>query len=235
MSPAARSTHPRGTEAVLVVGRRDGLAFEALHGRPLYLHAATSLVAALAGTEVPVTLLVSDGDHARVAAGWSGAVRASRGGGAVEVMTQQEWWSARSSRPAGALLVHDARCPLASAELLRSVLDQQLLAPEVSLATFRPVTDTVKTVDEGRIAGTIDRERLGALIVPTVVSGAVVGRALSEGAVPPLDDTAALVRWMRERGDVELVKGPSLARRVDDRSAVELLECVDELSRTVRH
>jgi hypothetical protein len=43
----------------------------------------------------------------------------------------------------------------------------------------------------------------------------------------------ALVAWLRERGPVELVTAPSLARRVDDASAVNLLECVDELRRQV--
>jgi hypothetical protein len=49
-----------------------------------------------------------------------------------------------------------------------------------------------------------------------------------------VDDFARLAAWLRARGPVELVRAPSLARRVDDASAVNLLECVDELARRVR-
>ena len=43
-----------------------------------------------------------------------------------------------------------------------------------------------------------------------------------------------LVGWLRERGPVELVVAPAIARRVDDASAVNLLESIDELGRRVR-
>jgi hypothetical protein len=48
-----------------------------------------------------------------------------------------------------------------------------------------------------------------------------------------LSNFGELLSWLRGRGPVELVKGPSLARRVDDASAVNLLECVDEVGRRV--
>jgi hypothetical protein len=95
------------------------------------------------------------------------------------------------------------------------------------------VTDTVKTVVDERIHGTIDREGLAALIAPVLVAAPVLHGAVVAGDEPPLADFGELLGWLRARGPVELVKGPSLARRVDDASAVNLLECVDEVGRRV--
>ena len=51
---------------------------------------------------------------------------------------------------------------------------------------------------------------------------------------PPVHDFALLAAWLRERGDLRLVKAPSMARRVGDESALLVLECVDELAHHVR-
>ena len=92
------------------------------------------------------------------------------------------------------------------------------------------MTDTVKTVVDERIPGTIDRE----------------GQARSSS--PPGRPTAApsprrcarrpptsrlLPPGCASAGPAELVKGPSMARRVEDESAVNLLECLDEVGRRV--
>jgi hypothetical protein len=130
------------------------------------------------------------------------------------------------------LLVHDPLCPLVGPDFLHAIHDLAMGRPEASFAAFRPVTDTVKTVVEGTIQGTIDRDLLVALAAPVVLGAAVV--AAADGP-PPITDFADLVAWARSRAAVELVKAPSLARRVDDESAVAFLECVDELSRRTRH
>ena len=62
------------------------------------------------------------------------------------------------------LLVHDALCPLASTDFIRGVRQQAAASPELSVLAYRPVTDTVKTVVDSRIQGTIDREGLAALV-----------------------------------------------------------------------
>ena len=79
----------------------------------------------------------------------------------------------------------------------------------------------------GGIAGELPEEHQP--ITPNVVRRPD-GSWLVDGSTP-IADVVALVAWLRERGPVELVTAPSLARRVDDASAVNLLECVDELSR----
>jgi 2-C-methyl-D-erythritol 4-phosphate cytidylyltransferase len=212
--------------AVLAMAGRDGLPFASLHRAPLYLHALRSLAAS--GVE-RLLVAVDDGDHARVVR------EVAHAGVTAEVRAGAGWWAElRASGTTAGLLVHDALCPLASAEFLREVRTDAAATPEVSALAFRPVTDTVKTVVDARIGGTIDREGLAALVSPAVIAPSVVSAAIAGDEQPPIDDFAQLAAWLRERGEVGLVRAPSLARRVDDASSVNLLECVDELSRRVR-
>lgn len=218
--PAAYAEH-----GVLALAGRGDLPFASLHRVPLYLHALRALVDA---SSEDVVLVVGADDRPRV------RDEVARTGLSVRVLTEATWWAhLRRERP-GSLLVHDSLCPLASAEFLASVRRGSAMHPEVSRVAFRPVTDTVKTVVDERIQGTIDREGLAALISPCLVASTVLAAAVAADDEPPLHDFAELVGWLRQRGPVELVKGPSLARRVDDASAVNLLECVDEIARRVR-
>ena len=50
---------------------------------------------------------------------------------------------------------------------------------------------------------------------------------------PPVHDFGLLAAWLRERGGLELLRAPSMARRVGDESALRVLECLDELGRRV--
>jgi 2-C-methyl-D-erythritol 4-phosphate cytidylyltransferase len=192
---------------------------------PLYLHALRALADA---SSADVGLVVGADDQSRV------RDEVARAGLPAHVFTAATWWAWLRREPPGSLLVHDPLCPLASAEFLTSVRRGSAVHPQVSRVAFRPVTDTVKTVVEGRIQGTIDREGLAALISPCLIAPTVLAAAVAADDEPPLNDFAELVGWLRQRGQVELVRGPSLARRVDDASAVNLLECVDEIARRVR-
>ncbi len=122
--------------------------------------------------------------------------------------------------------VHDALCPLASAEFLAE-RGRRTPAP-ARVVAFRPVTDTVKTAVDGAIQGTIDRESLAAS-PRRCWSRPRLWTASRRSATSP-----RLVGWLRQRGPVELVVAPAIARRVDDASAVNLLESIDELGRRVR-
>jgi len=220
-----RDVRPRlPAHAILAVLGRDDLPFASLHGVPLYLHALRSLVAA-SPEGVSVVVAAEHEDRVR------GEVRDASL--AVPVLGGRTWWAETGPRLSGSLLVHDPLCPLTSADFLREVRRTGHEHPGLSLAAFRPVTDTVKTVVDERIHGTIDREGLAALIAPVVIAAKVLREAVAAGDEPPLANFGELLSWLRARGPVELVKGPSLARRVDDASAVNLLECVDEVGRRV--
>jgi hypothetical protein len=209
--------------AVLAMAGRDGLPFASLHKSPLYLHALRSLAASGADNLV-IAVDLADLQRVRQEVRHVG-VRA-------EVRADGGWWD--DVRVADGLLVHDALCPLAASDFLRDLRTGAAARPDVSVLAFRPVTDTVKTVVDSQIHGTIDREGLAALVSPAVVAPRVLAAAKAAGERPPIEDFGRLAAWLRGRGAVELVRAPSLARRVDDASSVNLLECVDELARRVR-
>ncbi len=212
-------------DGVVVLAGRGALPFATLHGRPLYLHAAE----ALAGLGLAPTLLVDDGPGQRPAVD---DVLLPPG---TRVRSLVEWWA---DRPAGPVLLHDPLCPLTPASLLRTALDHARDEPSgdagalVSLAAYRPVTDTVKTVVGDRIEGTLDRDGLGIVTAPVVLDRAVLDGA---GSPPPVADFGALVAWARARTAVRLVRAPLIGRRVEDEASVHLLECVDEMSHQLRH
>ena len=132
------------------------------------------------------------------------------------------------------LVVHDPLCPLVPAWFLAGCLGHRRDAGAEpvrvpALVAFRPVTDTIKTVIDERIVDTLDRDRFGIVASPVVFDHDDGGDRPASTA-----DFAALAAWLRERGPVQLRKAPSLGRRVDDPSAVNLLECMDEMAHAVR-
>lgn len=204
----------------MLAGRSE-LAFHELHGEPLYAHALRALDRAVGEVEVVVT----DADLDRVAADVSAwRVRA-------EVLPLTTWWERLTARPARPLVVHDALCPLVTADFIETVLGRAAARPDVPVVAVRAVTDTLKAVVDGRIAGTIDRDLLVTVTSPVVVPAALLA---DPAQPPPVTDGAALVAWLRERGEVDLVRAPSLGRRIEDVRAVRLLESLDEVGHRVR-
>lgn len=206
---------------LLALGGRGGLPFHQLHGEPLYARALHELVEA-AG---PVMVTVDGSETRRV------REDIERWGLTATLFVDDEWWDHVGASGAG-LLVHDPLCPLVPAEFLRSVVHLGEERPNASFVAVRPVTDTLKAVVDGQISATIDREVLTAVTSPALVPSEVLDREPG-GEAPPVHDFAELVRWLRRRGDVELVGAPSLGRRVEDAGAVRLLECMDEVARQV--
>ncbi|HET7431492.1 MAG TPA: 2-C-methyl-D-erythritol 4-phosphate cytidylyltransferase [Nocardioides sp.] len=207
--------------AVVPLEGRGPLVYEVLHGRPLYVTAVRHVL----DVAPDAVVLVSAGQRARVVEDLAAA------GLRAPVLDAEQWWASLAAGAARALLVHDPLCPLAPPDLMARVCGQDA---GTSVAAVRPVTDTVKVAEAGRITGTIDRQTLAAVASPLLVAAPVLARALAAGDRPPLDDVARLVAWMRERGPVELLTAPAIARRVDDVGAVHLLEAVDELGRQLR-
>ena len=86
----------------------------------------------------------------------------------------------------------------------------------------RPVTDTVKVVDDGVVGETLDRDRLVTIVSPVVLPPAVV--AALDGL--PTTDFVALVAGLRRRYPVELVEAPATARRVGSEEDLRVLEAL---------
>jgi 2-C-methyl-D-erythritol 4-phosphate cytidylyltransferase len=208
--------------ALLVMSGRAELAFHDLHGEPLYAHA----LRALAEVTGPVLVGVDAADVRRV------RDDVERWRLPVTVLVHDDWWPTVRDAPAGGLLAHDVLCPLVTPAFVAEVARRADERPAAAFVAVRPVTDTLKTVVDGRIEGTIDREGLAAVTSPLVVPGEVLVGAGDEA--PPVHDFAAMVSWLRVRSEVELVRAPSLGRRVEHARAVHLLECVDEVGHRVR-
>ena len=140
----------------------------------------------------------------------------------VEVLVTHTPWPAVVARQLP-LVLHDPLCPLTPAEFLAGAV---AAATGTVVVGSRPVTDTVKTICGGRVGGTVDRDTLVAVLSPVVLPAALVAD-LDEW--PPVEDLAVLVDDLRSRHPVTFLEAPSLGRRVEDESAVLLLEAFEEI------
>lgn len=216
---------PRTTSGVLLMSGvvplegRGELPFVDLRGEPLFLHAVRSLlaVAEVAG-RVVVTAVPEQAELATASLG--------RAELAVPVEAASSWWSERTAA-GGLVLVHDPLCPLTPVAFLERCLERG--NKERAVVAFRPVTDTIKTVVGDRVLGTLDRDRFGVVSSPVAFAAPVDDPMVA----PPTHDPAAMVGWLGERGDVELIEAPTLARRVEDSSAVAVLACLADLTGAV--
>jgi 2-C-methyl-D-erythritol 4-phosphate cytidylyltransferase len=118
-------------------------------------------------------------------------------------------------------VLHDALCPMTPASFIAGCVTAAVERDAVVVGV-RPVTDTVKTVADGRVGATVDRGSLVAVASPVVLPAAVV--AALDGL--PTLDFAELVAALAERFPVELVEAPASARRVDSEDDVRLLEAL---------
>jgi 2-C-methyl-D-erythritol 4-phosphate cytidylyltransferase len=117
------------------------------------------------------------------------------------------------------VVLHDALCPMTPAGFIARCVERSL-AHDAVVVAVRPVTDTVKHVDDGLVGETVDREGLLAPSSPVVLPPSVV-RALDDY---PGHDLAAVVARLRDRHTIEIVEAPPEARRVASAEDVALLE-----------
>lgn len=107
------------------------------------------------------------------------------------------------------LVLHDALCPMTPPDFIASCLEHAR-ATGRPVVGVRPVTDTVKVVDEGLVGDTLDRDSLLAVAAPLVV--------------PAGDDLARAVADLAAAGHpVETLTAPPQARRVASLEDVRLL------------
>lgn len=124
-------------------------------------------------------------------------------------------------------VIHDSLSPLTPPGFLAACVREAEEQQAVVIAV-RPVTDTVKQVDDGRIGGTVDRDGLAALASPVVVPASRRGllAGLHSDASPrTLPQLVAALRDRAQRDDVPvlLVQAPATARRVVSQDDLRLL------------
>ena len=124
------------------------------------------------------------------------------------------------------LVLHDPLCPLTPVSFLRAAL---AAAGESVVVGVRPVTDTIKVRRDALVGPTVDRELLWTVTSPVVLPAAVV-RALPER--PVTDHLPTLVQTLRARFEVHFLEAPAVGGRVEDESALRLLEALADQQRT---
>lgn len=137
-----------------------------------------------------------------------------------------EWLAiAEAVEESGApVVLHDPLCPMVPPEFIAECA-ARAYESKVVVVGVRPVTDTVKTVVDGVVTDTVDREGLRAVCSPVVLPAAVAA------ALPALPSVhfEVLVPMLREHFPVALVPAPAEARRVASADDVRILE---ELTRS---
>lgn len=124
----------------------------------------------------------------------------------------------RSGRP---LLIHEPLCPLAPASLLVDALALAETTGQVVVG-YRPVTDTVKVREGGRLGETVDRAGLRSVATPVVIPAAV----LADLDALDMTDLAVLVDRLASRSPITWIEVPPLARRIVDEADLRILEAL---------
>ena len=119
------------------------------------------------------------------------------------------------------VVLHDPLCPMTPPDFIASCLERAVERACVVVGV-RPVTDTVKVVDDGLVGATLDRDGLVAVTSPVVLPTDVV--AALDGL--PATGFVELVAALRSRFPVELVEAPPAARRVGTEEDVRVLEAL---------
>lgn len=102
------------------------------------------------------------------------------------------------------VLIHDAARPLASAALVRRVLDRLVVGDVAGVVPGLPVRDTLKEVSDERVSGTVDRSRLISVQTPQGFTTSDLRVAHAAGDEDASDD-ALLVE--RQGGTIVWVEG----------------------------
>jgi 2-C-methyl-D-erythritol 4-phosphate cytidylyltransferase len=130
-----------------------------------------------------------------VLAGIAGRVHLTTVAGSVSARLR----SALVALPPGDVLLHDARYPLASGELVRAVIRGLSTAPDgvAGVVPVRAVTDTLKWVDGSQtVLETVRREEFRAVLCPQAYRLPALSRALGEVPAGSLADGDPLPLWL---------------------------------------
>jgi 2-C-methyl-D-erythritol 4-phosphate cytidylyltransferase/2-C-methyl-D-erythritol 2,4-cyclodiphosphate synthase len=200
-TPVRRPARGAGAVAIIVaagrglrLGAKTPKAFVDVGGKTLLRRSAEALAAS---DEVSALVIVAPRGFegtARQEAEGTLKLRAVVAGGATRQDSVRAGLARTTARDRY-VLVHDAARPFADAGLVARVLEgTRALGAAIPVA---PVADTIKTVASGRVAGTIDRETLGAAQTPQgfkreILLG-VYGRAARKG-VALTDEAMAFER-----------------------------------------
>ena len=121
------------------------------------------------------------------------------------------------------LVLHDPLCPMTPPDFIAACVER-CLETDAVVVGVRPVTDTVKRVDDDVLCETVDRDRLVAVCSPVVLPAEVLAELVPDGL--PTTELVALLAFLRERFPVQLLEAPAAARRVGSPEDVKVLEAL---------
>ena len=129
------------------------------------------------------------------------------------------------------IVVHDPLCPLLTPAALRACV--AALLPGEAVVGIRPVTDTLKSVTDGLVSSTIERDTVAVLASPVVFAADVVA-ALSRvlPTAGDLADPVVLVGALSEVCRLRSVTVPSAGRRISDLDDLAVLAALAEAGAT---
>lgn len=120
------------------------------------------------------------------------------------------------------VVLHDALCPMTPPSFITACLDHAR-ATGRSVVGVRPVTDTVKVVEDHRVGRTLDRTVLLAVTSPLVIPATVVAQL----AERPSGDLARAVADLTGDGHrVDTLEAPPEGRRVSSTEDIRLLDAL---------
>ncbi|WP_101523598.1 2-C-methyl-D-erythritol 4-phosphate cytidylyltransferase [Nocardioides houyundeii] len=119
------------------------------------------------------------------------------------------------------LVLHDPLCPMTPASFIATCVSEALATGAVVVGA-RPVTDTVKHVEDSVVGTTVDREALRVVCSPIVLPAQVVASLPG----PPDPDFARAVSSLAAEHEVTFLEAPPEARRVASADDVAVLEAL---------
>ena len=165
------------------LGRSEPKALVPLLGRPLL----SWTLEALSAIPFAGTVIAAPPDRIDEVAGIAKETKVVPGG-ATRSESVRLAFEAGGVAGENVIVVHDAARPFVSPREVEAVI---AAAEEVGAAIAAiPVPDTVKSVERGRVTGTLDRSKLWLAGTPQAFSGHVLARAIETGR--EVTDEAAL-------------------------------------------
>lgn len=208
-----------------------------LRGRPLVLHAAERLCAALpAAATADLVLVVHPDDRERHLADHVPALRDLAGaatrlhvvdGGATRQESMQRGLTAAAD--AELVLVHDAARALVPVDAVRACLTAGLRSGAAVVAV--PAVDTPKRVYGGRVEATLDRASIWLAQTPQVIRRDLLLRALAAAAADGFTGTDDVSLVERLGQPVEVVAGAPDNLKITHPGDLPLAEALLDLQR----
>jgi 2-C-methyl-D-erythritol 4-phosphate cytidylyltransferase len=198
------------------LGRGQAKALVELGGKPLLVHALESLRAAGFARTVVAAPAESLGQIEPLLADRESVVS----GGATRAESVRRAFEALDAQAGDIVCIHDAARPFVSVSEIADVMNAAERDGAAIAAT--PIVDTLKRVDGGKIAETVDRRGLWAAATPQAFRVELLRRALAPGS--EATDEAALCE--RLGIPVAIAAVSRLAFKVTTPEDLELAEAI---------